>query len=106
MNTVNKSTGYSPFQLKYGRSPRIIPSFTGVVGSDKESVGASDVIALVNKNVADARDNLLLAKISQAKSANERRGKETRYRVGDMVMLSTTNRRMDFKQHGDGRVAK
>jgi hypothetical protein len=25
MNTVNKSTGYSPFQIWMGRSPRILP---------------------------------------------------------------------------------
>ena len=25
MNTINKSTGYSPFQLKYGRSLRVLP---------------------------------------------------------------------------------
>src|SRR6202000_282528 len=25
MNTINKSTGYSPFQLRMGRSPRILP---------------------------------------------------------------------------------
>jgi hypothetical protein len=25
MNTINASTGFSPFQLRLGRSPRIIP---------------------------------------------------------------------------------
>ena len=27
MNTVNKSTGFSPFQLRLGRTPRILPLF-------------------------------------------------------------------------------
>ena len=64
------------------------------------------VIELLKKNVADACDNLLLAKISQASYANERRGLEVEYKVGNQVMLSTANKRRDFKQKGDGRVAK
>ena len=64
------------------------------------------MIELLKKNVADAHDNLLLAKILQASCANERRGVEVEYKVGDQVMLSMANRRRDFKQRGDGRVAK
>jgi hypothetical protein len=92
--------------LKYGRSPRVLPNFEAIESSDKESMDARAVITLLEKNMADARDNLLLAKISQASYANEKRSPEIKYQVGDQVMLSTVNRRREYKQTGDGRVAK
>jgi len=107
MNTVNKSTGYSPFQLKYGHSPRILPHFESTVPADKEDVDAMEIVERIQKNVADAKDNLMLAKISQAYFANGKRSPEIMYKVGDKVMLSTSNRRQEFKEKpGDGRVTK
>jgi hypothetical protein len=36
MNTVNTSTGFSPFQLRLGRSPRIVPLVTTLLSSPAE----------------------------------------------------------------------
>ncbi len=41
----------------------------------------------------DAQDRLLTTKINQAHYVNERREKEIPYEVGDLVLMSTENRR-------------
>ena len=38
INTTNKSMGYSPFQLKYRHSPRVLPDFGAVKTGDREDV--------------------------------------------------------------------
>jgi len=98
MNTVNKSMGYSPFQLKYGRSPRILPHFENTMPVNKEDLDAMEIIERIQQNVADAKDNLMLAKISQAYFANGKHSPKIVYKVGDKVMLSTSNRRREFKE--------
>ena len=105
MNTVNKSTGFSPFQLHAGRSPRLIPPMTSVARKE----GGVDVAALmdqINADVAEAKDNLMLAKVFQADHANRVRAQEDIYKVGDLVMLSTANRWKEYASTGDGRSAK
>ena len=92
MNTVNASTGYSGFQLCLGRSPRIIPPIVpSNLSPELCSAGtaAEKVIAQLQDDVADARDNLLLAKVAQAHHARMSHGMEIMYNVGDRVMLST-----------------
>jgi len=60
----------------------------------------------ISTNVASARDNLILAKITQSHHSNNSRGKNVIYKVGDKVMLSTLNRRKEYKAQGEKRVAK
>jgi KaiC/GvpD/RAD55 family RecA-like ATPase len=107
MNTVNKSTGYSPFQLKHGRSARILPPLIEKPPKpSREHMSAREVITRIKQDVADAKDNLLVAKIGQAHHANEHRRDDPEYEVGGLVMLSTLNRRREHKQKGEKRVAK
>ena len=107
MNTVNKLTGFSPFQLHTGRSPRLIPLITPATQTQAaEGVGAAKLIEQINLDVAEAKDNLMLAKIFQADQANRKRGPEDVYCQGDLVMLSTANQRKDYASTGSGRNAK
>lgn len=104
MNTVNHSTGYSPFQLRLGFSPRVIPP---LVDDDTfVRTDASDVIKNIELITSDAKDSLLAAKISQSLNANNSRSPEIPFNINDSVYLSTTNRRREFMHAGENRVAK
>ena len=106
MNTVNKSTGFSPFQLHTSQSPRIIPSVTQSGSSSPVAVDVQELIERINSDIAEAKDNLMLDKIFQADQANRKRGPEDVYKVDDLVMLSMDNRRKDYTMAGSGRSAK
>ncbi len=112
MNTENASTGFSPFQLRHGASPRVIPPLfnadTSVALTDFEDGGerARALLERIETDTLEAQDNLLLAKTHQALAANAHRDPELPYQVGDRVLLSTFHRRRAYMQRGDHRVAK
>ena len=107
MALTNKSTGYSPFQLCFGKSPHILPLIILLPPNpSREHISAREVINRLQINVADAWDNLLLAKISQAHQANDTRVDPFPYKVGDWVMLSMLNRCWEYKNGKEKQVAK
>jgi hypothetical protein len=108
MNTVNASTGFSGFQLRMGRSPRLIPPIVAtpdVDYTDEEKL-ATEIIARLDLDVIEAQENLLTAKLSQAEQANKLRGPDHNIQVGDRVKLTTAHRRAAYVKKGDKRVAK
>ncbi|KAJ3992102.1 hypothetical protein F5050DRAFT_1859836, partial [Lentinula boryana] len=111
MNSVNSSTGLSMFQLRYGRSPRIIPPLVGPDGMPKDRPGtdSKEAAAFLNHLATlerEAHDNLYCAKVLQAYHADKSRGPCELLEVGDLVLLSTLHRRQAYKKAGEQRVAK
>jgi hypothetical protein len=111
MNTINSSTGLSGFQVRMGRSPRVLPPL--VPSLPEISALRRDVASALKttmSTIADcesqAKDVLLIARVSQAHFANIHRNPEREYRVGDRVLLSTTHRRKEYKDGDKSRVAK
>ncbi|KZV59343.1 hypothetical protein PENSPDRAFT_549438, partial [Peniophora sp. CONT] len=115
LNTVSASTGYAPFQLMFGRRPRILPPILNATaaaqcaadfGADK-SAAAAELIQRMATEFADARDNLIAAKADQAASANKRRSPEHKnIKEGSLVMLSTYHRRREYVSADEDRAAK
>ena len=75
MNSVNASTGFSNFQIRLGRSPRLIPpivptTITDLRSNATESVCAQELIKTIKMDVAEAKDNLIQAKVFQTHYAN------------------------------------
>ncbi|SGY45109.1 BQ5605_C001g00247 [Microbotryum silenes-dioicae] len=56
--------------------------------------------------VAEARDNLAIAKIRQANQSNKARKPEPGFTVGDMVLVDSRDRRLRYKADGEARSAK
>jgi hypothetical protein len=108
MNTVNVSTGFSGFQLRMGRSPRVIPPLVATPDAKwpSEDKLAAELIARLDLDVIEAQENLLAAKISQAEQANKSRRADHDIKVGDRVKLTTAHRCANYVKKGDGRVAK
>ncbi|KAF7339146.1 Reverse transcriptase-RNase H-integrase [Mycena venus] len=74
--------------------------------SDEEKL-ATEIIQQLTLDVAEAQDNLLTAKLTQAEQANKHRRPDHNLKVGDRVKLNTKNRRTHYKQKkNDGRCAK
>ncbi|KAI0309081.1 hypothetical protein OF83DRAFT_1180042, partial [Amylostereum chailletii] len=72
MSTTNASTGFSPFQIYLGRSPRIIPPFsqdTSVSARTdyaQDAVRAEALLRRIETDFMDACDTLLSSKADQA----------------------------------------
>jgi hypothetical protein len=87
MNTVNASTGFSPFQLCMGRSPHVIPPLIASEDGALEDICASDVIRWLTLDVKEAQDNMLRAKLSQSLVVNEHRTDDFPFEKGGRVVL-------------------
>jgi hypothetical protein len=109
MNTVNSSTKFTGFQLHLGRSPRVIPPIIPLQLPSELMDGADTAVTTIQRltdDIAEARDNLLLTKVTQSFHADSSRSPDPNYKIGDLVMLSTKHRRHEYKKKGEKRTAK
>ena len=98
MNTVNRSTGFIPFQLHFGKSLRILPPIIPPPPDDNPPLTSThDQIQLMLPLELEAKDNLLTAKVRQASTHNRHHRLIFLFRSGDRVVLSTAHRRHEYK---------
>jgi hypothetical protein len=107
MNTINASTGYTPFQLHFGKSPRILPPILpDHPDNNPTSTSAHSLLQSMVPLEMDARDNLLTAKIRQADQHNRHQRTDFLFRAGQHVVLSTAHRRKEYKAEDARRATK
>jgi len=97
MNTVNKSTGYTPFQLRFRKSPRVLPPLTIDTETSAPTALAQQLLTTMQPLELEAMDNLLIAKINQASQANKHCNHNFLYKISDHILLSTKHRRQEYK---------
>ncbi|KAF8225846.1 hypothetical protein L208DRAFT_1304695 [Tricholoma matsutake] len=101
MNTVNKSTGFSPFQL-VGQSPHLIPPLiTPIVTMTPKEQRPWELINRLQQDVFGAQNNLLKAKATQAAYANLTQNTDLELNIGNHIMLSTKNRQQQYVAKGE-----
>jgi hypothetical protein len=111
MNTINASTGFSGFQLRLGRSPRLIPPLVlerllSELAGTTEAERARVLIEKMENDTAKAGDRLWQAKVNQAHHTNKSQAAEDVFAVGDRVMLSTVHQHREYAKKGEKCSAK
>lgn len=107
MNLLNASTGCTNFQIQLGRSPRMITPMVPAPPSmepqsiERDTIRAIKMVEELQTDVAEAKDNLLQAKVFQTHYTNLNRSSEIPYMIGKKVMLSTLHRRQQYKEEGE-----
>ncbi|GAA5826826.1 hypothetical protein JCM3770_005418 [Rhodotorula araucariae] len=106
-HATNKSMGFSPFELVLGFRPSVHPPVTSMP-ADQSVVPAVDaLLADRAAKVQAACDALAISKVREAEQANRTRTAEPDFKVGDMVMVDSSDRRSRYKTRGgDRRAAK
>lgn len=85
-DSVNPSTGYTPFFMAYGENPHTALDLTTEAMVPRAQDFAQEIVDVVNH----AKAKLEEAHMRQAEQANKRR-REVTFQVGDKVRLSTAN---------------
>lgn len=88
-NSVNPSTGYTPFYLNYGRHPNTPLSLSNVRHSSPNPA-VTDFVQHLTETYEAARANVATAQASQKKHADTKR-RHVEFMHGDKVMLSTAD---------------
>ena len=109
MTMINKSTGFTPFQICFRHSPRVIPPLPPAKQSATVAdINAWHVIQKLEVDVLEAQDNLLKAKISQSRHANKHCTLKFPFTIGSRVRLSCCEvyamlrRSLHNHRHGQG----
>jgi hypothetical protein len=99
-NSMQVSTGFSPYYLNYGQHPNL-PIINASSQQECNNQTVSELLSSLHNSVSIAKNNLLSAQQRQAYYANQHR-REVVFEVGDEVMLSTVN----FRNMNPSRTVK
>lgn len=93
-SSKNRSTGYTPFYLNYGREPTTPAAFlnkqeTGAQGKSSNAL-AEEIVSKIQNALTHAQENIGKAQEKAREYANRKR-KDVTFKRGDKVLLSTKN---------------
>ena len=89
-NSVQASTGFSPFHLDCGQKPLTPGTLLSQPENPSQVATTEDFLTQWRTNIQRAKDTILAAQDRQAENANRHRRSET-FQEGDKVMLSTAH---------------
>jgi len=86
-SSPNESTGFTPFELMYGKNPQLAIDFT-----DKTShvPSAEQTIKDISESIKIARNQIIKSQEQQKKYADQHR-KDHQFKIGDLVLLNNRN---------------
>jgi hypothetical protein len=86
-SSPNESTGFSPFELMYGKNPECPINLT-----DKEIrvPSAEDTVKKISEAISIARENIIRSQLNQKRHADKHR-RSHKFQIGDQVMLDNRN---------------
>ncbi|VDB90260.1 unnamed protein product, partial [Peniophora sp. CBMAI 1063] len=87
-SSINRSTGFAPFELTYGYLPRIL---TGIQPRALDSPGVRSFAQQAIRTLAMAHDAIISARVISTTDANKRRKDEPYLRKGMYAYLSTAD---------------
>ena len=93
-NVVNVATGYSPFYLNSGDHPLVPSVLMHGRGVSSKIEAVQTMVARMKTALEEAQANLTIAQ-SRAKSQADRSRRDETFKVGDEVVLSTCNIRVN-----------
>jgi transposase InsO family protein len=99
---VNDATGKTPFEMVLGFTPSLAPPT--ITASAVPAV--EELLADREATLQEARDAMVETKVRQAQQANAHRGEEPEWKVGDLVMIDSRDRRLRYKSRSGTRAAK
>jgi hypothetical protein len=97
-NTVQASTGFTPFYLTTGQHPHTPLSLLNPRNSEEGvwCLSAEEKIAQLQADIAAARAALKQAQHRQKQQADKHRRQEQQYRIGQKVLVSTANLNLSY----------
>ena len=87
-SAISSSSGFAPFKLNYGYTPRLN---LGITLEPSSIPGVKHFVACALQNLADAHDVIIKSRVCQTHNANCRRQEDDTFTAGDPVFVSTTD---------------
>ena len=88
-SSISSSTGFVPFKLNYGYMPVVMSRMDKRVTSLPP--GVKTFVQQALENLAMVHDAIIESRVGQTYHVNKRKGITPKFKVGDLVYLSTRN---------------
>ena len=92
-DSVNRTTGLSPFQIVYGTHPRGVMEVRDVKSMERTSAQASDFVEVIKEIHQEVKDRLEKVTMKY-KEATYTKRRDLQFEIGDLVMVNLKKERL------------